>query len=248
MISEMTFPFLIAHRGYSARYPENTLAAFHAAADGGAPMIELDITLTKDRRIIVIHDDTLSRTTNGRGKVRSRTLEELKTLDAGAWFGAEFSGEKIPTLDEVMAAMPRTLAVNIEIKPEAFESHAPEDAVEKQMMRCISAHDALDRVLVSSFEPRVLQRLSNESAPPRLALLTERNVSDPPVETLKRIDAFSWNAHEKALTPSVIRNAHGSGFRVFAYTVNAPERIQACFRMGVDAIFTDDPTVAGQIS
>jgi len=184
MIEHLPFPALIAHRGFSARYPENTLAAFRAAAESGVGMIELDITLTRDRQMVVFHDDTLARTTNGRGNVRARTLGELKRLDAGSWFGPGFKGERIPTLDEVMMAMPPELAINIEIKPEACEFPAPADAIERQLVRCLRDHDAMNRVLVSSFSSKVLERLALEAAPPHVALLTDRGACRPPLDIL----------------------------------------------------------------
>ena len=114
-LSKFKKPFVIAHRGYRAKYPENTLAAFKAAMDSGAPAIELDITLTKDRSIIVIHDDTLDRTTNTCGAVNNYTLEELKQLDAGSWFDPVFHGESLPTLDEVFQLLNHHIFINLSI-------------------------------------------------------------------------------------------------------------------------------------
>ena len=106
----------IAHRGASGRFPENTLAAFAAAIEAGAQMCELDVQLTRDGAVVVMHDDTVDRTTDGRGAVRGMTLEELKRLDAGVRFGNEFSGERIPTLEEVFALTRGRCGLNIEIK------------------------------------------------------------------------------------------------------------------------------------
>ena len=95
-------PWVVAHRGYSARYPENTASAFDAAISAGADMIELDVCITKDRVPVVIHDQTLERTTDGAGMVSEFNLSELKKLDAGSWFSPEFKGESIPTLEEIL--------------------------------------------------------------------------------------------------------------------------------------------------
>ena len=105
-LSTLKRPVLIAHRGYNTRYPENTLAAFEAALKSGAEMIELDITLSRDRNMVVIHDDTLDRTSNGEGAVSDCSLRELKELDAGSWFDIKFAGEKIPTLLQVLEHVP----------------------------------------------------------------------------------------------------------------------------------------------
>ncbi|MEW5822068.1 MAG: glycerophosphodiester phosphodiesterase family protein, partial [Cyanobacteriota bacterium] len=119
MVSEVVKannPLIIAHRGFSAQAPENTIAAFDAAIKSGVPFIELDVTLTKDGELIIIHDDTLDRTTNGKGLVSEFTLEELKKLDAGEWFCREFKGEQLPTLSEVLDRYGNKIAINIEIK------------------------------------------------------------------------------------------------------------------------------------
>jgi glycerophosphoryl diester phosphodiesterase len=96
-IHQLPTPLFIAHRGCSARYPENTLAAFKGAIDAGAQMIELDVCLSKDRHLVVIHDKTVDRTTNGSGAVKMLTLAQLRQLDAGSWFDPRFNAERLPT-------------------------------------------------------------------------------------------------------------------------------------------------------
>ena len=114
----MTKPTVIAHRGFSAIAPENTLPAFQNAIDAGADMIEFDIRLTRDQQFVVIHDATLERTTNGRGIVENHTLSELQTLDAGSWFGREFAGTVLPSLGETLSLCRNRILVNIEVKTE----------------------------------------------------------------------------------------------------------------------------------
>src|SRR5579872_4989688 len=111
----------IAHRGSSGTHPENTLAAFLAAADEGAQMCELDVQATRDGAVVVIHDETIDRTTDGHGAVAQLTLAEIQRFDAGAKFGAKFASQRIPTLDEVMRATRGKLGLNIEIKEGAVE-------------------------------------------------------------------------------------------------------------------------------
>src|SRR5512141_45573 len=120
-------PLLIGHRGYPARFPENTLAAFAGAMDAGCDMIELDVTLTADRRVVVIHDDTLDRTTSGTGPVRERTLAQIRALDAGSWFAPRFAVERVPLLSEVVAATAGRCMLNIEIKESAYDADFPAD-------------------------------------------------------------------------------------------------------------------------
>src|SRR3972149_9393656 len=110
------FPVMvIAHRGFSGQAPENTLASFKKARELGSDMIELDVRFSKDGHMVVMHDDTLDRTTNGRGKVADYTLKELKQLDAGSWFAPQFSDERIPNLNEVLELAKGKILVNIEI-------------------------------------------------------------------------------------------------------------------------------------
>ena len=118
-IKNFDSPWIIAHRGYRQKYPENTLAAFQAAMAAGAQMIELDVMLSRDRRPVVVHDDTLERTTNGTGAVKDFTLEELKKLDAGSWFEPRFADQRLPELSEVLALAGGRTRVNIEIKAQA---------------------------------------------------------------------------------------------------------------------------------
>ena len=133
-IKNIKTPWVIGHRGYPAKYPENTLAAFEAAIEAGAIMIELDVMLSRDRKVVVIHDATLDRTTNGKGNVADFTLAELKQLDAGSWLDAQFADQQIPELSEVLDLINSRAYVNIEIKSNAYETHHPLDAIEKQVV------------------------------------------------------------------------------------------------------------------
>ena len=181
-IHQLPTPLFIAHRGYSARYPENTLAAFNGAIDAGAHMIELDVCLSKDRHLVVIHDETVDRTTNGTGAVKALTLDQLGRLDAGSWFDPRFNTERLPTLAQVLDAVKGHLLVNIEIKPEAFEADGPADAVERQVLNLVREKNMLDEVLVSSFEWLMLDNLRKLEPGIALGLLSEA----PADERLRR--------------------------------------------------------------
>ena len=112
----MSTPTVIAHRGFSAIAPENTLPAMQFAVDSGAEMVEFDVRITKDNQLVVIHDETVERTTNGKGLVSRHTLQELQTLDAGTWFSQTFSGTQVPSLNEVLQLCSGSVYMNIEIK------------------------------------------------------------------------------------------------------------------------------------
>lgn len=140
---EMAFPYwtgkfpimVIAHRGFSGQAPENTLASFQKAVELGSDMIELDVRFSKDGQVVVIHDDTIDRTTNGRGKVADYTLKELKQFDAGSWFAPQFSGERIPTLKEVLELVKGKVLVNIEIKDESPGQYKITDLAERGLCK-----------------------------------------------------------------------------------------------------------------
>jgi glycerophosphoryl diester phosphodiesterase len=234
-------PVIIAHRGYRKRFPENTLAAFTAAFDTGAPMVEFDVTLTRDRRAVVLHDDALERTTDGRGRVRELSLEELKRLDAGSWFDARFAGERLPTLEEVLDLCAARGMANIEIKTGAFEGERRADAIETQVAAATAARQMGDRVLVSSFDVRILERFGELPDAPAIGVLTGRHFDADPLKLCKKLRAFSWHPDFRSATASRIRDMHGAGITVFAYTVNRTADFRRLLEMGVDGVFTDDP-------
>ncbi|GAB6094721.1 glycerophosphodiester phosphodiesterase family protein [Desulfatiferula olefinivorans] len=243
MTSPSSQPLIIAHRGYRARYPENTLAAFRAALNIPTAMIELDVCLSRDRQLVVIHDETLDRTTSGHGPVAGFTLAELKTLDAGRWFSPVFTGEPIPTLTEVLDLCRNRCALNIEIKPEAFEAHHPSDAVERQVIESVTGRFDPRSVIISSFEPRVIEQIARMAVPGlRTALLTEhRPLDDALLDFMVRNNVFSWNPDHPVLTPDQIARAHRNGLKVLTYTVNHGPTGRALLAMGADGLFTDEP-------
>ncbi len=241
----LTFPAVVGHRGYRARFPENTLVSFSAAVAAGADMIELDVTLSKDRGVVVIHDDTLDRTTSGSGIVRETPLHELRRLDAGTWFDNRFSAEPLPTLEETLALVATSgVLVNIEIKSTAWETDAPEDAIERQVVAMIRRMQLIDTVLVSSFHPGFLENIAALPVHPEYALITNRTVPHDIVDLCTRLNVFSWHPHHESLKQSDIEAMHQSGIHVFPYTVNNPEDMIRLVEMGVDGIVTDDPELA----
>ena len=186
-------PLIIAHRGYRAKYPENTLASFSAALDIGVKMIELDVMLTRDRKMVVIHDATLERTTNGHGPVSSYTLKELKELDAGSWFHPRFAGERLPALEEVLDLVSDHALLNIEIKSNAYEAHQPPDAIEKQVVELVRRKNALTSVLISSFEWKILENVASMEDAPAIALISKYPAAGANVKLCIRLKAFSWH-------------------------------------------------------
>jgi glycerophosphoryl diester phosphodiesterase len=241
--TRFTRPLLIGHRGYPAKFPENTLASFDGAMQAGCDMIELDVTLTKDRKVMVIHDDTLDRTTTGRGPVSGHTLEEIKALDAGSWFDVRFSEERVPELTEVMKLTAGKCMLNIEIKKSAFEAGFPADAVERQVVDLVKASGAMDRVIISSFDQRILQRIAAMEAPPAVAYISDHGADKRVLEMLLGMKAFSWHPRFKVLTRDQVELLHAAGVRVFPWTINTREEAERMLALGVDGLICNEPRV-----
>jgi glycerophosphoryl diester phosphodiesterase len=237
-------PVIIGHRGYRAEYPENTPASFSAAIAAGADMIELDVTLSKDRKVVVIHDDSLNRTTSGFGPVHQSTLQELKRLDAGNWFDSRFADESLPTLEEVLILAGEKILINVEIKSNAWESGFPEDAIERQVVDLIIRHDLVNSTLISSFHAGLLENIGKLPVHPEVAFITDRSAPPETLNTCKQLGVFSWHPHFKSLEKRLVDSAHAQGILIFPYTVNAIEDLLQMINMGVDGVITDDPGIA----
>lgn len=238
-------PLIVAHRGFSSRYPENTLAAFRGAIDSGAHMIELDVNLSKDRRLVVIHDETVDRTTNGSGLVKALTHQQLSCLDAGSWFDSRFKMETVPTLDQALESVKGHLLVNIEIKPEAFEGHGPADAVERQVLATVDKWQMSGDVIISSFEWRLLERLRQLDSAIALGLLADAPMDDHVLDWVQRVNGFSWHPDYRVLTRAQADALHAIGARVFPYTVAGKMDIAGMLTMGADGLILDDPRQVG---
>jgi glycerophosphoryl diester phosphodiesterase len=239
-LARFTRPLLIGHRGYPARYPENTLASFEGAMQAGCDMIELDVTLTRDRKVVVIHDDTLDRTTTGTGPVRGHDLAEVKALDAGSWFGARFAAERVPELSEVMELTAGRCMLNIEIKESAFEADYPADAIEHQVVRLVKTSGAMDRVIISSFDKRILQRIAAMDAPPAIAYISDHGADKRVLEMLLKMRAFSWHPRSTVLTRDQVEMLHAAGFKVFPWTINTRAEAEKLLALGVDGLICNE--------
>lgn len=237
-------PLIVAHRGYRTKYPENTLIAFEAAIQAGADMIELDALLTRDRKVVVIHDESVDRTTDGQGAVNDYTLSELKALDAGIWFDSRFKGERLPTLEEVLERVDKRIPINIEIKKSAYEPHHPPDAIEKQIVELVARKNAVENVLISSFEWRVLEGFAGMKESPAIALLSSYREEDIPLGLCEKLGAFSWHPSALAVKREHVRKMHETGILVFPYHVDTPEDMARMLEMDVDGLIVDDPPLA----
>jgi glycerophosphoryl diester phosphodiesterase len=251
-------PLVIAHRGGAGAAPENTGAAFEVAASLGVPF-ELDITRCASGELVVIHDDTLDRTTDGSGPVADVDLARLKTLDAGAHFGPAFAGERILTLDEVFERFGHRVAIDVEVKSVKGSDDA---GLARQLARLVERHGLTDRVFVTSFSPYLLEALRRENpAIARGQLYGTFADSDLAAHErfalrhrlLNRRARPGLLAVEHTLVSSrrAVRRLQRRGYRVLAWTVNTPTELRTVLSAGVDGVITDYPeralTIAGEL-
>ncbi|MCY7782248.1 MULTISPECIES: glycerophosphodiester phosphodiesterase [unclassified Bacillus (in: firmicutes)] len=230
--------YTIAHRGVSGYAPENTMAAFDLAAKMNADMIELDVQLTKDRQIVVIHDDRVDRTTNGSGFVKDFTLEELQKLDAGSWYGPAFQGERIPTLEAVLKRYHKKIGFLIELK-----GHPSQVGIEEEVGQLLGQFSFSANNIVQSFQFRSVQRFHELYPSIPTAVITRPNFGMLSRNQLKACQSIAnyVNIKYTRLNRLMIASVHKSGLKVFAWTVNNQKAAAKLQAMGVDGIVTDYP-------
>ena len=234
--------WVIAHRGVSGSYPENTLSAFQAAIDIRAEMVELDISTSKDGIPVIVHDRTVDRTTDFEGDVQSFSLEELKRMEVGAWFSEEFRGEEFPTLKNSLELMKDKIAVNIEIKTEAVSDETEGGVVDKAL-QVVKDLDMTSSVIFSSFDYRVMEQLNVLDPKMAKALLYEASQSAEllPSELVQKYKVDIFNCSYKQLSKEWINDLQKHKIPYFVYTVNEPELMRELIEKGVSGIFTDFP-------
>ena len=234
--------WVIAHRGVSGSYPENTLSAFQAAIDIRAEMVELDISTSKDGIPVTVHDRTVDRTTDFEGDVQSFSLEELKRMEVGAWFSEEFRGEEFPTLKNSLELMKDKIAVNIEIKTEAVSDETEGGVVDKAL-QVVKDLDMTSSVIFSSFDYRVMEQLNVLDPKMAKALLYEASQSAEllPSELVQKYKVDIFNCSYKQLSEEWINDLQKHKIPYFVYTVNEPELMRELIEKGVSGIFTDFP-------
>ncbi|MFJ5964935.1 glycerophosphodiester phosphodiesterase [Bacillus sp. NPDC093026] len=237
---------IFAHRGFKGIYPENTMIAFEHAMNSGADGIELDVQLTKDGRLAVIHDEKLNRTTNLKGLVKDHTYEELKAADASHTFFEKTGAVSIPLLEEVLElVVPKSsLLINIELKNSIFRYPGIEEKVKEQ----IEHFQIEDRVLVSSFHHGSLAHFHKLMPDVELAVLTMDVIHQPEVY-IKTIPAKGYHPNMKGagVTKEVVTALQSTHQAIRPFTVNSEKQMKKMFSLGVDGIFTDFPDRAVKI-
>lgn len=243
----MSNPLVIAHRGASGLAPENTLSAFQKALEIGVDRIEMDLRQTLDGEVVVLHDKTIVRTTNGWGSVRKLPLTKVKKYSAGSWFHHSFSNEKVPTFREVLELVDGKATLLLEVKDGSPYHHG----IEKRIIELVNEYNANEWCIVQSFNDRILgnfRKLPEFHAD--MQKLFEAFIPVAPFyggskfsyKRLRRYDfAKEVNINRRYVTPRVVRKVHAMGKKVNVWTVNESEDLAKFVKWGVDGIITDFP-------
>ena len=226
---------VMAHRGASTEAPENTMAAFQKAIDDMADYIELDVQLTNNGEVIVMHDSNAYRTTGVDANIVNMTYKEVKTLDAGSWFSDEYVGENVPSLKEVLELTQGKIKLNIELKPADNGT-----ALAKNTVRLIEKYNMVNDCVITSFSESALKAVKTYNQEIKVGYILSAAYGD--FYDMKNVDFFSVNA--AFLSKRTIDAIHNSGKRVYAWTVNNKEAIKNLTNKGVDGIITDNPVLA----
>ncbi|MBT3341777.1 MAG: glycerophosphodiester phosphodiesterase [Gemmatimonadetes bacterium] len=235
----MIHPLRIAHRGASAQAPENTLAAFEQAIRLGVDMLEIDVRASCDGEVVVIHDAAIDRTTNRVGQVAELSFEQLRQADAGSWFDAQFKGEQIPTLSEVLDLARHRAIVLIEIKA---------DHLAERVLQQISAAGAQDAVVVQSFDPETVRRIKSIEPMMPTSLLMGDLPKSPSrlrarrmVREVLAVGANALSIWHAALTPAFHEEMRMRGISVWVWTVDEEVVLRDVTQLGVQGIITNHP-------
>lgn len=226
---------VIAHRGASASAPENTEAAIRRAVALKVDMIELDVQLTRDDRLVIFHDDRLERTTDGQGRLTVWRYPALARLDAGSWFSPRFAGARILLVSQALRLIPPWCRVNLELKG---TERSP--TMIRRLVRCLRWTRRIGDVVISTFHPPLLARLTHLCPRIETALLCRRE----PLQALRHAIALrcvALHPHASLIQPSLVARTHAAGLRLHAWTVDRRGEARRFLRMGVDGLITNAP-------
>jgi glycerophosphoryl diester phosphodiesterase len=232
---------VIGHRGAAACAPENTLAGFRKAKELDCRWVECDVRLTADDQLILLHDEKLERTTNGRGKAALLPLAEIRRYDAGCRFGPSFRGERVPTLAEAVVLLGKLgLGANVELK--AVRGREAETGAMAAALLCRVWPPQLPALLISSFSQRALA--ASQACAPRIARgILFRAVPRNWRVLAERFGCATIHVDHRHLHPALVAEVRESGYPLLAYTVNDPGRASTLFGWGVTSVFSDVPHI-----
>jgi glycerophosphoryl diester phosphodiesterase len=240
---------VIAHRGASGYAPENTMPAMELAYEMNAEMIEVDVMLSRDGVPVLFHDAKVDELTDGKGQLKSFTLEELQALDAGSWFSEEYAGTTIPTLEELLVWAQDKMTLNIEIKTEAYREDVKQ-SVEPRVVALVEKYDMADQVIFSSFDYRILARLQELAPTIPSAVLYEAVQSGRkgPLDVVSELQADGFNCSWRQYSEDWQQLLEPSAVPVLIYTVNEADKMAELIQRGVSGIFSDYPDVLAEVA
>ncbi|MFA7744382.1 glycerophosphodiester phosphodiesterase [Salinicoccus roseus] len=236
----------IAHRGASGYAPENTMAAFDKALEMKADYIEIDVQLSEDGEVVLMHDGMIDRTTDGSGSVDDYTLEELKQLDAGSWFGPQFAGEQIPTLEEVLDTYRGKIGILIEIK-NASQHPGIEEEIAGALEERNMDKPNNGKIIVQSFDHGSIARFNALLPNVDTGVLMGYNAEGISDAQLAQFATYAdyVNPNHQMVDADLVNRIHDYGMRIAPYTINDQSRINELMENGVDGIISDYPDLVG---
>ncbi|MBD8025644.1 glycerophosphodiester phosphodiesterase [Ureibacillus sp. 179-F W5.1 NHS] len=231
----------VAHRGATGYAPENTIAAFDLAVEMKADYIEIDVQRSKDGELVLIHDTTVDRTTDGTGKVGDLTFEQLRSLDAGSWFGEQFEGEKIPTFDEILDRYHGKVGILVEMKSPELYPGIEEQVAEELKERNLDKPQN-EKIIIQSFNFDSMKKMDKLLPKVPIGVLTSNRAHTTP-EALQEFSTYAdwFNPSYGIVTKELVNQVHSLGMQIGSWTVRSQEAADFLFEMGVDAIITDYP-------
>ncbi|OHX48081.1 glycerophosphodiester phosphodiesterase family protein [Cytobacillus pseudoceanisediminis] len=231
----------IAHRGATGYAPENTVAGFDLAVDMKADYIEIDVQRSKDGELVVIHDTSVDRTTDGTGKVGDLTFNYLRSLDAGSWKGEQFAGEPIPTFEEILDRYHGKVGILIELKAPELYPGIEEQVADKIKERNLDKPQN-EKIIIQSFNFESMKTMDQLLPNVPIGVLTS-NRADTTAEALQEFSAYAdwFNPSYGIVTKELVNQVHSLGMQIGSWTVRSQDAADFLFEMDVDAIITDYP-------
>jgi len=227
---------IIGHRGVAGHYPENTRASIEAAIQLGLDWVEVDVQPTQDGKLVICHDHTIDRCSNGTGRVDQLSLAKLKQYDFGQWFDKRFSDESIMTLSELLnMSAEHNLKLNLEIKIDRHDPHFVCQLLKRQLKQA-----KLDpsQIVISSFSHQIIHQLYQQLPQYKIGVLCNR-LDSKTKQLLKQVDAFSCNINYRWANKRLVERLKAQGYQVWSYTINNPSSLKHL--PNLDAIFSDYP-------
>ena len=230
---------IIAHRGASGYAPENTEASILEGLKRGCDGFEVDVQLTKDDKVVVFHDWSLERTSDGSGFLKDKTLSELKTLDIGIWFSEEFKGGKVLTLEELLGIIPKEKLLNIEIKVR----HGEINQIEEKVVEILERHARINsNIIISSFDHRVIKKIKEIKPEIQVGLLITAGLLDIQ-DYISNFDLYSVHCGGEFISKINVDELKKNNVKTYAWTVNTAEEAEILDSFGIDGIITNYPDI-----